>query len=244
MKQNISSRLFLGKKREEVELTQKRLVRNNTILLLALVVNLFIPRGAEIGSVIKFFALITISVIVYSSSMSLAFSKRFKNIIYPLSGITILFSWVDFYVESEIISMVSYFLLTTYFFVIGFAMIVHLIIEKKVKASTLLNAVNSYLFLGYIFSFIFLLGEIINKLVLGSTHYLVKFPEGFTPTVQGYLYYSFVTLTTLGYGDIIPITRFAQMLAVIISVSGQVYMTMLLALLVGRFISEPKDDNN
>ncbi len=244
MKQSFSSKLFLGKKREETELTQKMLIRNNVILLVALVFSLFVPRTSDTSLFVRFFSFVIITLIVYASSISLSFAKRVKNVIYPFSGITIIFLWADFSSDNDIISLVSYFLLISYFFLIGFAMIVHLIGEKKVKASTLLNAINTYLFLGYIFTFIFLFGEIVNRIVLGSSRFLVKFPEGITPTLHHYLYFSFVTLTTLGYGDITPITNFSQIMSVVIAVSGQIYMTLLLAFLVGRFLSEQKEDNN
>lgn len=46
-------------------------------------------------------------------------------------------------------------------------------------------------------------------------------------------YYSFVTLTTLGYGDITPQTPFARMLAAMQAVFGQVYLAVLVARLIG-----------
>jgi voltage-gated potassium channel Kch len=51
-------------------------------------------------------------------------------------------------------------------------------------------------------------------------------------TVSAWIYYSFVTLTTLGYGDIVPVSRVARMLAVGEAVTGQLYLTVLVARLV------------
>jgi voltage-gated potassium channel len=51
------------------------------------------------------------------------------------------------------------------------------------------------------------------------------------------VYFSLVTLATLGYGDILPSSPFAQMLAVLEAVIGQFFMTVLVAWLVGMFIS-------
>lgn len=52
-------------------------------------------------------------------------------------------------------------------------------------------------------------------------------------SVGGYLYYSFVTLTTLGYGDIYPISPLARTLAYLEATVGQLYLTILVAALVG-----------
>ncbi len=50
------------------------------------------------------------------------------------------------------------------------------------------------------------------------------------------LYYSLVTLTTLGYGDITPRTAPARMFAAMEAVTGQIYLTVLVARLVGMHI--------
>jgi voltage-gated potassium channel len=54
----------------------------------------------------------------------------------------------------------------------------------------------------------------------------------------GVLYFSFVTLTTLGYGDIVPTSPVARMLASVEAITGQLYLTVLVARLVGLHISE------
>ncbi len=53
-------------------------------------------------------------------------------------------------------------------------------------------------------------------------------------TARGALqYFSFVTITTLGYGDIQPVTQFARMISVLEAVIGQLYLVILVARLVG-----------
>jgi voltage-gated potassium channel Kch len=52
-----------------------------------------------------------------------------------------------------------------------------------------------------------------------------------------FVYFSFVTLSTLGYGDIVPATRGAQALASMEALIGQFYLTVLVARLVGIHIS-------
>jgi hypothetical protein len=52
------------------------------------------------------------------------------------------------------------------------------------------------------------------------------------------LYYSLVTMTTLGYGDIVPTSAPARMLAVVQAVTGQIYLAVLVARLVGVHIAQ------
>jgi len=53
-----------------------------------------------------------------------------------------------------------------------------------------------------------------------------------------FLYYSFVTLTTLGYGDIFPVTTAAKSCAILEAVIGQLYLVITVAWLVGVHISQ------
>jgi hypothetical protein len=53
-----------------------------------------------------------------------------------------------------------------------------------------------------------------------------------------YIYYSFVTITTLGYGDITPTTDLANSLSFLEAVTGQLYIAILIARLVGIQIAQ------
>lgn len=55
------------------------------------------------------------------------------------------------------------------------------------------------------------------------------------PTLADFLYYSFVTLTTLGFGDITPVTARARSLAVLEAVTGVLFVALLIARLVGMY---------
>lgn len=51
------------------------------------------------------------------------------------------------------------------------------------------------------------------------------------------MYFSLVTLTTLGYGDIIPLSAPAKSVVVMEALVGQIYLTVLIARLVGIHIA-------
>jgi hypothetical protein len=53
-----------------------------------------------------------------------------------------------------------------------------------------------------------------------------------------FLYYSFVSLTTLGYGDITPVTGLARSLCILEAVIGQLYLVVQVAWLVGVHVSQ------
>jgi hypothetical protein len=88
-------------------------------------------------------------------------------------------------------------------------------------------------------------------LVWASAYRLVslQIPDAFTGAVPhqdelsaGWVYYSFVTLTTMGYGDITPVAPMARSLAVLEALTGQLYPAILLGRLVSlQLVSSSRD---
>jgi hypothetical protein len=54
--------------------------------------------------------------------------------------------------------------------------------------------------------------------------------------INTFTYYSFITYATVGYGDVIPVKPMARSLALLIGVSGQLYVATIIAMLVGKYI--------
>lgn len=55
---------------------------------------------------------------------------------------------------------------------------------------------------------------------------------------QDLIYFSFVTLTTSGYGDIVPLSPPAKFLSILEAITGQIYLTVMIARLIGIHISQ------
>lgn len=96
-----------------------------------------------------------------------------------------------------------------------------------------IGAVSIYLLLGIGFG---VLNMLLEVLMPGSF-------RGLDPTGSGsssidLIYFSFVSLTTLGYGDIVPIRPLARAVAYMGAVTGQFYLAILVAGLVGAFVSQ------
>ena len=63
---------------------------------------------------------------------------------------------------------------------------------------------------------------------------------GMTLDLYSYIYYSFVTMTTLGYGDIIPITEKSQALALMLVLSGQLFLSVIIAINIAKFMQSKR----
>ena len=62
-------------------------------------------------------------------------------------------------------------------------------------------------------------------------------------SLEEWLYFSFVTMTTLGYGDLLPVSATARAMAYMQAVFGQLYVAILVAGLVSAYISARQSGN-
>lgn len=64
-----------------------------------------------------------------------------------------------------------------------------------------------------------------------------SFPESYPNETYRFIYFSFVTITTLGYGDVAPLTQKASSLVILEAITGQIYLVVIVAWLVGMYVS-------
>ena len=107
--------------------------------------------------------------------------------------------------------------------------------RKGVTMDALLASVAAYVLLAISFSCLYSLLAMLNA---HSFHppTLVS-PQHPAHVYLTMIYFSLVTLTTVGYGDITPISGFAQMFAGVQALIGQLYLAILVAYLVGSNLS-------
>lgn len=108
--------------------------------------------------------------------------------------------------------------------------------KGPVSGSRLQGAVAVYLLLGLVWA---------HAYVIFSRDHANAFVtnENTPATVAAWTYFSFVTLTTVGYGDIIPKAPAARMLAVGEALTGQLYLAVMLARLVALQVSGGMDSD-
>ncbi|NET11242.1 MAG: two pore domain potassium channel family protein [Symploca sp. SIO2B6] len=99
-----------------------------------------------------------------------------------------------------------------------------------VTVDTIKGGISVYLLIGYIWAFLYGIVEIFNSNAFSQPLVL---KDSFLRTVH----FSFTTLTTLGYGDIVPNSEVAQVLTNLEAIMGQVYSTIFVAILVSNYIA-------
>ena len=103
--------------------------------------------------------------------------------------------------------------------------------SSEVSKETIFAAVVAYLLIALMWSFLYMILELAEP---GS----FSLPgQSSRQETMHYEYFSFITITTLGYGDITPLTNRASALALLEALIGQIYMVVLVAWLVGMYVS-------
>ena len=100
------------------------------------------------------------------------------------------------------------------------------VVRGEINAQSVTGAVCVYLLLGMIFMYIY--GVVA---ALGDDTF---FSQGTDGTRSLRLYFSYVTLATLGYGDYTPKSNLGHTLAIVEALFGQIYLVTVVALLVAR----------
>ena len=105
--------------------------------------------------------------------------------------------------------------------------------SERVTGDTLCGAIAVYLMIGLTWSLVYVLAEHLHP---GS--YRIATTGMLHAPAKELLYFSYVTLATLGYGDVVPVTDGARSLAVLESLCGTIYMAILVARLIGLHLSQ------
>jgi uncharacterized membrane protein len=98
--------------------------------------------------------------------------------------------------------------------------------HPRVDSATILGALCIYLLIGTFFASLF--GTVA---ALGDAPFFVGRPA---PRFIDFLYFSFVTMTTVGYGDLTAATDLGRMLAISQAAIGQLYLVSVVALVIGN----------
>lgn len=201
-----------------------------TLLILTLVLMMvWYPFIAGIDSA-WFWIHLLMSFIIATGFYTVSRHNSYVRETFFLWMFALIFSWLDFVVfGNQIISLLYY---TTWLFFLGYltsSLVISLHNDDKVNAHLILWSIAWYMLLWLMWAFVFAIIEILVPWSFSGIS--VEF-QGFTE----YLYYSFVTLTTLWYWDVVPINTYAQSWSVLFSVAWQMYLMVFIGVIVWKYV--------
>ncbi len=220
-------------------MTPQQLQRNNIILLVCLVISIAVFPVFITPRILLKHAIL--SAIVLSSIFCLNFRPKARRTLKVAGFLVIFLLLLSNFIDNELLNLLDYTSTFLFLLLIVVYIIRHIAQKKEVDASIIISSVNGYLLLGVLWSLLLYTTYNLETNILAGAP-AISFPGDGLPTFNDFIYFTFVTMTTLGYGDILPISEISRAITLLISVSGQFYMTLLVALLVGKYIANKKDD--
>lgn len=205
-----------------------------TSLLVLLLLYIFIayPLG-QVGSfrlpTTAFFSLILIS-----GTIAVSRNRIFRTLVLSWGLLAIIFTWVQHLFPQQIFILAANGLALFFLLLLTFLILHQALREGPATSHRIMGAVAAYLLLGMIWSLAYYL---IALLVPGAFYFQKSPVLGDVESIQAQLFYfSFITLTTIGYGDIAPVHPLARMLGILEGITGQLFPVILIARLVALHV--------
>jgi hypothetical protein len=185
---------------------------------------------AEMGFVWLTRLLIMLNLLVLLSIITGRWTLRASLLLFLLSlcytVLSFIFELKAFEPYGQISSVVLLFLGTIACFRVIFG-------SGRIDKERLFASLSLYLLFGLIFSIIFV---VVEELLPGSFRYPdLQSPGSELKPLAQLIYFSYVTLATLGYGDIVPVSGPAKGLAILEAIIGQMYLVVVVARLVSLY---------
>ncbi len=175
-----------------------------------------------------------LSLVFIASIMVIFADRRFRSVAFLLGIPTLLGGWTGYFIPGlpRLPLVVGFHSLAAIFFGFTVAALIRAVHrEKDVSPDALYAALCGYLLLALTFGHLFSIIAWIDPGSFSGESYVDADIDSRHITLT---YYSFVTLTTLGFGDIIPKSAPARGLTIAEAITGQFFLAVLVAELIGK----------
>lgn len=211
-----------------------------SILLAALLLNMllapmFVSPNVNVGIVTLDIAFTILLVVIV---FTVGHNKKTYIAYLILALITIAFTWAGLIYEAEIISIYRNLFSIIILTVAMILVIKEVFTGESVTTDTINGALCAYLLLGFTFISVYALIDILDPQSFLYTVNATPLDLSQHESALERIYFSFITMLTVGYGDIVPHSSTAKFMTVIQAFFGQVYLVVMIARLVGMHVSQ------
>ncbi len=161
---------------------------------------------------------------------TLTLQSHWRRLFIFAIGVILLREISRFLIESAYLSATASIANVVFFLMIVFQLVSQVARSKVVDLVVILESVNGYLLVGLSGGLLLAVVSIFEE---GAFH----FPEGEMANLADFFYYGFITMTTIGYGEITPVTGLARLVSIAVGISGQLYIAIIIATLVGKYLA-------
>ena len=210
--------------------------------------------GNRFGILLAFFLVQLLSAPIFEGSMAAGYAgdtlfylliaaaaysvrkSRFFKLTIVLGVCTILAESSSYFTDSKNILIASNFISCAYLGLVTFLIGGAVVRQKKIRADVIMGGLCVYVLMGIFWTMLFVNIELLNP---GSFSFGVHgAPQNMQSMYKLMFFYSYVTLLTIGYGEMVALSGMAQTLTILEGLMGQFYLIFFMASLVGLYVSE------
>ncbi len=178
------------------------------------------PRKLELFSTIFY------SCIIISGMYAFQNERRFLILSSSFFIIAVILEWLQFIITGPFLNSIQPLTTSIVLVLLLVLTLKNIMHAKVVDHNVIFGVVSGYVLIGFV-------GGLLALAIAWS------FPDAFSveEIIDGpqAMYFSFITMTTLGYGDITPAIQETRSLAILLSIVGPMYVAIIVALMVGKF---------
>lgn len=156
--------------------------------------------------------------------------KRKTYLMIFVAGATILMAIIRYWNPGSLSYVYSFFILV-YFLLVGHTLFKLVLAQKVVSLKTVAAVFCGFMLLAMVATIVFSILHVSQPAFKGIED----------NDFSSLLYFSFITLLTIGYGDITPTSYLAQRLVILFGLIGNFYSVFVIALFVGKYMSSLED---
>ncbi len=204
-------------------------IPKSTMLLLSIVI--FVYVLPLLGNTVFVEMFNTISYTLMLLSIFSIIDKKTRFLKYIIIA-TLVLIWMKYFSTNLLVKYMAFLFSVVVFIIASIIMIKQIVSSKTVTGKVIIEVICGYLLIGVILGFL-------NSMLMWLKPGAIGLE---TPvTISDIVYYSFITITTIGYGDISPVSPAAKSLSILFGVTAQLYLTIIIALIIGKFLNSKKE---
>jgi hypothetical protein len=161
--------------------------------------------------------------------------KKLHRLFIALFAISILVVLISSYLVRDdiVFRYIRFAILFSFYCFVTYEIIAQVWQSTEVNRGVILGLMCGYICIGLVGFFICISVELLEPGSFSGLPTLKLNPEAYG---DGLIYYSFITLLTIGYGDITPISQLARNASVVIGLMGQFYLVIVTAVVIEKYI--------
>ena len=181
----------------------------------------------------NFFNFLFLSLILFSAILTMKKSSAEFKKLSKAGYFVIAFSLITAITDNSNMELVTRILFVLFFILVAINLLIGIVKSKEVDTNVIFSAVAVYVLFGFC-------GAVLAAVIMFFEPTAFLLNSTYSSQFHQFLYFSFITITSTGYGDILPITPLARTHAIFLALFGQLYLTVIIGILIGKYLSGEK----